>query len=208
MDLVASCWNALLEKPWFIYDRTSVSKDRYFLYILIQICNHVLTHAALVNTAHILLQKFPLLCSFTVLTIPIRPGSMCHKALSFHDILQHLKHMSDRKSHLRTITRQMTISSHLSMRDACMVVAIAEGWISFNLKTLSITDSSVDVVSMPQKEHQSFTTMPAAITSEPRLTVPACNTYYNTLTFCVASYHPHRYITHQLKPFTHQCHIL
>jgi hypothetical protein len=28
---------------------------------------------------------------------------------------------------------------------------------------------------MPQKEHQSFTTMPAAITSEPRLTVPACN---------------------------------
>jgi len=98
--------------------------------------------------------------------------------------------MSDRKSHLQTITRQMTISSHLSMRDARMVVAIAEGWISFNLKTLSITDSSVDVVSMPQKEHQSFTTMPAAITSEPRLTVPACNTYYNTLTFCVASYPP------------------
>jgi hypothetical protein len=89
-----------------------------------------------------------------------------------------------------------------------MVVAIAEGWISFNLKTLSITDNSVDVVSMPQKEHQSFTTMPAAITSEPRLTVPACNTHYNTLTLCVASYPPHRYITHQLKPFTHQCHIL
>jgi len=65
-----------------------------------------------------------------------------------------------------------------------MVVAIAEGWTSFNLKTLSITDSSVDVVSMPQKEHQSFTTIPAAITSEPRLTVPACN----TLTLCVASY--------------------
>lgn len=119
-----------------------------------------------------------------------------------------MKHMSDRKSHLQTITRQMTISSHLSMRDARMVVAIAEGWISFNLKTLSITDSSVDVVSMPQKEHQSFTTMPAAITSEPRLMVPACNTHYNTLTLCVASYPPHRYITHQLKPFTHQCHIL
>lgn len=106
------------------------------------------------------------------------PSSLeaCHKALSFHDILQHMKHMSDRKSHLQTITRQMTISSHLSMRDARMVVAIADCCISLNLKTLSITDSSVDVVSMPQKEHQSFTTMPAAITSEPRLTVPACNT--------------------------------
>jgi hypothetical protein len=64
------------------------------------------------------------------------------------------------------------------MRDARMVVAIAEGWASFNLKTLSITDNSVAVVSMPQKEHQSFTTMPAAITSEPRLTVPACNTEF------------------------------
>ena len=119
-----------------------------------------------------------------------------------------MKHMSARKFHLQTITRKMTISSHLSMRDARMVVAIAEGWISFNLKTLSITDSSVDVVSMPQKEHQSFTTMPAAITSEPRLTVPAYNTHCNTLTLCVASYPPHRYITHQLKPFTHQCNIL
>jgi len=160
------------------------------------------------TSAHILLQKFPILCSFTVLTISIRPGSTCHEALSFHDILQHMKHMSARKFHLQTITRKMTISSHLSMRDARMVVAIAEGWISFNLKTLSITDSSVDVVSMPQKEHQSFTTMPAAITSEPRLTVPAYNTHCNTLTLCVASYPPHRYITHQLKPFTHQCNIL
>jgi hypothetical protein len=52
---------------------------------------------------------------------------------------------------------------------------MADGCASFNLKMLSITDSSVDVVSMPQKEHQSFTTMPAAITSEPRLTVPDCN---------------------------------
>jgi len=89
-----------------------------------------------------------------------------------------------------------------------MVVAIAEGWTSFNLKTLSITDSSVDVVSMPQKEHQSFTTIPAAITSEPRLTVPACNTHTITLTLCVTSYPRQRYIKHQFKPFTHQCHIL
>jgi hypothetical protein len=61
------------------------------------------------------------------------------------------------------------------MRDARIVVAMADGCASFNLKILSITDNSVDVVSMPQKEHQSFTTMPAAITSDPRLTVPACN---------------------------------
>jgi len=59
-----------------------------------------------------------------------------------------------------------------------MVVAMADGCASFNLKTLSITDNSVDVVSIPQNEHQSFTTMPAAITSEPRLTVPACNKQY------------------------------
>lgn len=64
------------------------------------------------------------------------------------------------------------------MRDARIVVAMAEGCASFNLKTLSITESSVDVVSMPQNEHQSFTTIPAAITSEPRLTVPACSKQY------------------------------
>jgi len=139
-----------------------------------------------------------------------------HSSYNFHQAWKHVSQSpfttycniwnicQTRKSHLQTITRQMTISSHLSMRDARMVVAIAEGWTSFNLKTLSITDSSVDVVSMPQKEHQSFTTIPAAITSEPRLTVPACN----TLTLCVASYPWHRYIKHQFKPFTHQCHIL
>lgn len=48
------------------------------------------------------------------------------------------------------------------------------GWASFSLKTLSITDNSVLVVSRPQKAHQSFTTIPAAITSLPRFTVPAC----------------------------------
>ncbi|KAI1233259.1 hypothetical protein IHE44_0004426 [Lamprotornis superbus] len=41
-------------------------------------------------------------------------------------------------------------------------------------KMLSMTESSVLVVSSPQKAHQSLTTIPAAITSLPRFTVPAC----------------------------------
>lgn len=61
----------------------------------------------------------------------------------------------------------------LSMRESRMLVAIVLGWASFSLKTLSTTDSSVLVVSRPQKAHQSFTTIPAAITSLPRFTVPA-----------------------------------
>lgn len=63
---------------------------------------------------------------------------------------------------------------YLSMRESRMLVAMVLGLASFSLKTLSITDSSVLVVSRPQKAHQSFTTIPAAITSLPRFTVPAC----------------------------------
>lgn len=37
----------------------------------------------------------------------------------------------------------------------------------------SMTDTSVAVVSSPAKAHQSFTTIPAPMTSDPRLTVPA-----------------------------------
>lgn len=56
-----------------------------------------------------------------------------------------------------------------------MVVAMAEGCEdSPSRNTLSMTDSSVLVVSRPQNAHQSFTTIPAAITSLPRFTVPAC----------------------------------
>ena len=62
---------------------------------------------------------------------------------------------------------------YLSISDARIVVAMDDGWASFSLNTLSITDNSVDVVSRPQKEHQSLTTIPAAITSDPRFTVPA-----------------------------------
>lgn len=50
---------------------------------------------------------------------------------------------------------------------------MAAGAASLSLKTLSITESSVEVVSIPQKDTQSFTTIPAAITSLPLFTVPA-----------------------------------
>uniref|UniRef100_A0A6B0UGK6 Putative secreted protein n=1 Tax=Ixodes ricinus TaxID=34613 RepID=A0A6B0UGK6_IXORI len=59
------------------------------------------------------------------------------------------------------------------MREAFMVVVMAAGVASLSRKTLSTTDNSVLVVSMPQKAHQSFTTMPAPTTSLPRFTVPA-----------------------------------
>ena len=52
---------------------------------------------------------------------------------------------------------------------------MAEGWPSFNLKTDSMTEISVEVVSCPQKAVQSLTTIPAPITSEPLFTVPATN---------------------------------
>ena len=62
---------------------------------------------------------------------------------------------------------------YLSNSEALMLLAMADGWPSPNLNTLSMTDSSVLVVSKPQKEAQSFTTMPAPITSLPLLIVPA-----------------------------------
>lgn len=62
---------------------------------------------------------------------------------------------------------------YLSINEALILDVIAEGCASFNLNTLSITDISVEVVSKPQNAIQSFTTIPAAITSEPLLTVPA-----------------------------------
>lgn len=63
---------------------------------------------------------------------------------------------------------------HLSISESLMLVAMADGWdASLSLKTLSMTDSSVLVVSRPQNAHQSLTTSPPAITSLPRFTVPA-----------------------------------
>nr|AFK46495.1 unknown [Lotus japonicus] len=50
---------------------------------------------------------------------------------------------------------------------------MALGCASLSLKTLSITESSVAVVSEPQNAVQSLTVIPAAITSLPRFTVPA-----------------------------------
>lgn len=70
---------------------------------------------------------------------------------------------------------------YLSNSEALMLLAMANGWPSPNLNTLSMTDSSVLVVSRPQKEAQSFTTMPAPITSLPLLIVPACGDRKDTL---------------------------
>ena len=63
---------------------------------------------------------------------------------------------------------------YLSIKESLMSEAIALGCASPSLNTLSITESSVLVVSSPQNDIQSFTTIPAAITSLPRFTVPAC----------------------------------
>lgn len=81
-----------------------------------------------------------------------------------------------------------------------MLVVIADGCASLSLKTLSITDISVDVVSMPQNALQSLTTMPAAITSDPLLTVPAyktqvnnfINTQDNLTLYCYGQKHGYR----------------
>ena len=54
-----------------------------------------------------------------------------------------------------------------------MSVTMADCGASVNLKTLSMTDSSVLVVSNPQNALQSLTAKPAPITSLPLLTVPA-----------------------------------
>jgi hypothetical protein len=45
--------------------------------------------------------------------------------------------------------------------------------VGYALKVASMTLISVAVVSMPVNAHQSFTTIPAPMTSEPRFTVPA-----------------------------------
>lgn len=55
----------------------------------------------------------------------------------------------------------------LSIREARIVDVMAVGLASLSLNTLSITDISVDVVSIPQNALQSFTTNPAATTSLP-----------------------------------------
>ena len=61
----------------------------------------------------------------------------------------------------------------LSIKEALISLVMAEGWESFSLKMDSTSASSVEVVSCPVKAHQSLTTIPAPITSVPRLTVPA-----------------------------------
>lgn len=65
---------------------------------------------------------------------------------------------------------------YLSISDSFIVPGMSVGLESFNLKILSITDNSALVVSRPQNADQSFTTIPAPITSLPLLTEP---TYTN-----------------------------
>lgn len=64
-------------------------------------------------------------------------------------------------------------NTHLSIILALILEVIAEGAAPLNLNTDSITESSVEVVSIPAKAHQSFTTRPAPTTSLPLFTVPA-----------------------------------
>ena len=69
----------------------------------------------------------------------------------------------------------LTWQSYVSIKDSLIWVAITPGWLaSWSLKTFSTTEISVAVVSNPQNADQSFTTTPAAMTSLPLLTVPAC----------------------------------
>jgi hypothetical protein len=58
---------------------------------------------------------------------------------------------------------------------ALILDVIDDGAAPLNLNTDSITESSVDVVSIPAKAVQSFTTNPAPTTSLPLFTVPALN---------------------------------
>ena len=62
---------------------------------------------------------------------------------------------------------------YLSIRAALIDVVMEDCWASPSLKILSMTDNSVLVVSNPQNEHQSLTTIPAPTTSLPRFIVPA-----------------------------------
>ena len=68
---------------------------------------------------------------------------------------------------------QVQISTNLSMSESLIFVVMALGCESPNLKMLSMTDISVLVVSSPQNDVQSLTTIPPPITSLPLFTVPA-----------------------------------
>lgn len=67
-------------------------------------------------------------------------------------------------------------------------LVILDGWLWFSLKMLSITESSVVVVLVPQNAVQSLTIIPAASNSLPRFTVPAtsgiCNNEDNSSSSC------------------------
>ena len=91
---------------------------------------------------------------------------------SRHDFYRHSALMLSQYAPQKK-TSLTLVPTNLSINESLIWVLMALGWASPNLNTLSMTDSSVDVVSIPQKPIQSLTTIPAAMTSLPLLTVPA-----------------------------------
>ena len=71
--------------------------------------------------------------------------------------------------------------TYWSIRASRMVPTIFDGCWSRSFSMLSSTLSSVDVVSTPVNAAQSFATIPAPTTSDPRFTVPATNGTCNKL---------------------------
>ena len=69
----------------------------------------------------------------------------------------------------------MVVYVRESIRDDRISCAILPEVAPCSLNIPSTTEISVEVVSIPQKAVQSFTTKPAPSTSLPRLTVPATN---------------------------------
>lgn len=81
----------------------------------------------------------------------------------------------ERKKELVEATQMSRFFTYDSISEARNVLDTLVGWASFKRNTLSMTEISVDVELMPTKALQSFTTQPAANTSLPRFTVPACD---------------------------------
>jgi hypothetical protein len=76
----------------------------------------------------------------------------------------------------RKVRTTLIYDIRLSSNGSRISSAISIGAASCSWKTLSMTDSSVLVVSIPVNAAQSFTTIPPPITGLPRLTVPAWTT--------------------------------
>lgn len=106
----------------------------------------------------------------------MKPKILCHKFSKYEcHKSSHNMYMSTQTILLDSLNQNQVhkTSTHLSMSESLIFVVMALGCESPSLKTLSMTDNSVLVVSRPQKEVQSLTTMPPPMTSLPLFTVPA-----------------------------------